>query len=349
MRHRLDLVMRDIEDGRAEILLDALQLEPQIARAAWRRARTAARPSGRRRAAHQRAADGDALHLAAGKLRRACSASLSSMRRSSRDLARPCALISCSGTRRAGERSGKARLSKTREMRIERILLEHEGDVARRRLASRSHRGRRSTTRPASGARGPRRAAESSSCRRRSDRAARRTRHRRCRATARRPPRCAPKRLVRPCAARLQPCARSVVQSRARARGPIALSKSDSRSGGRRARPARRRRPASSTAAAPCSCPCAVVDRHDLGGAEIFGAEDFASKRRAVDRSGYARAARRAPARLGQRPRAPPAPRSRAPSMATGSMPAWRAPSKRNEVHRRRADEVGDEHEAGRS
>ena len=48
-RHRFDLVMGDVEDGGAEILLDVLQLQAACRRGAWRRERKAARPSDRRR------------------------------------------------------------------------------------------------------------------------------------------------------------------------------------------------------------------------------------------------------------------------------------------------------------
>ena len=69
--HGLDLVVRDVEDGGAELLLDALQLEPQIgAQLGVERGQRLVHQVDRR-LAHQRAADGDALHLAAGELRRA--------------------------------------------------------------------------------------------------------------------------------------------------------------------------------------------------------------------------------------------------------------------------------------
>ena len=67
--HGLGLVVGDVEDGGAELLLDALQLEPEVgAELGVERGERLVHQVDRR-PAHQRPADGDALHLAAGKLR----------------------------------------------------------------------------------------------------------------------------------------------------------------------------------------------------------------------------------------------------------------------------------------
>ena len=86
------------------------------------------------------------------------------------------------------------------------------------------------------------------------------------------------------------------------------------------------------------------LDGDDLRGAEILGAEDrrrAASKRR---RSGYAPAARRGPARLRRGPPATRGTAMSAPLTRTRRGPFRQAGAEVEEVHRRRADEVGDEH-----
>jgi hypothetical protein len=63
--HRLDLVVGDVEEASRRDRHGCASARPAGRRGAWRRANSAARPSGRSRIAHQRAADRDALHLAA--------------------------------------------------------------------------------------------------------------------------------------------------------------------------------------------------------------------------------------------------------------------------------------------
>ena len=87
------------------------------------------------------------------------------------------------------------------------------------------------------------------------------------------------------------------------------------------------------------------VDRDDLRGAEIFGAEHRAAQRARVVEPHMLRPDAERQLALGAGPRASPARRSSASPMRT--VAARRASSrraKRQEIHRRRADEVGDEH-----
>ncbi len=102
--------MRDVEDGGAEIVLDVLQLQPQIGAqlGVERGERLVHQIDGR--AAHQRAADRDALHLAAGKLRRAV-LELGRDAEHAGDLLDARLDLRLAAARRAGERSGKARFS----------------------------------------------------------------------------------------------------------------------------------------------------------------------------------------------------------------------------------------------
>ena len=105
--------------------------------------------------------------------------------------------------RRRAQREGQ--VVEDRQMRIERILLEDEGDVARGRRQLR-HVAAADVDRAAVGLLQPGdRAAASSSCRRRSARAARRTRRRRCAGRGRGPPAIVAERLADAPAARRQP------------------------------------------------------------------------------------------------------------------------------------------------
>ena len=173
-RHRLDLVVGHIEDGRAKFDLDAFQLEPQLGAqfGVERRQRLVHQIDGG--IAHQRPPDGDALHLTARQARRAV-VELGGDVEKLRD--RLDALADHRPRAPGGRRTQrKGEIVVDAEMRIERVLLEDEGDVARRRRLRASRRGRRSESRPRRAAAGRRSAAASSSCRRRSDPAARRTR-----------------------------------------------------------------------------------------------------------------------------------------------------------------------------
>ena len=66
-RHRLDLVMGHVKEGGAQVGVDALQLDPQVgAQLGVERGERFVHQVDAG-VAHQRAADGDALHLAARK------------------------------------------------------------------------------------------------------------------------------------------------------------------------------------------------------------------------------------------------------------------------------------------
>ena len=70
-RHRLDLVVRDIEQRRAELALDALEFDPQVGAQLGVERREGLVHQEDGRVADQRASDRDPLHLAAGQLGRA--------------------------------------------------------------------------------------------------------------------------------------------------------------------------------------------------------------------------------------------------------------------------------------
>ena len=86
------------------------------------------------------------------------------------------------------------------------------------------------------------------------------------------------------------------------------------------------------------------LDRDDLGGAEIFGAVDRRREAWNCRRSGCAQAGRRAPFRQARRPRAIPARRLSRPARTISRAPFGEPAVEGQEVHRRRADEIGDEH-----
>ena len=70
-RQRLDLVMRDIDHGVAELLVELLDLDPQLVAQLGVEVGKRLVEQEDVDIAHQRPADGDALALAAGKLGRA--------------------------------------------------------------------------------------------------------------------------------------------------------------------------------------------------------------------------------------------------------------------------------------
>ena len=130
--HGLDLVVGDIQQRGAEFLLDALQLDAHLAaqlgveRGQWLVHQID------RRAAHQGAADRDALHLAAGKLRRpVLELGADPQHLGDRGYA-PLDLRLRHPARGRAQREGE--IVEHRQMRIERVLLEDEGDVAGRGL-----------------------------------------------------------------------------------------------------------------------------------------------------------------------------------------------------------------------
>ena len=133
-RHGFGLVVGDVEDRRAELLLDALQLEAQIGAQLGVERRERLVHQVDRGPAHKRAADGDALHLAAGQLRGAV-LELAGDAQHGRDLVdAPLDLVLRHAARRRAQREGEVVVGG--EVRVERILLEDE----RRRLARRARR-----------------------------------------------------------------------------------------------------------------------------------------------------------------------------------------------------------------
>ena len=186
-RHGFDLVMRDVEDGRAKVELDALDLKPQFGAqlGVERGKRLVHQIDGR--AADERAADRDALHLAAGQPSGAV-AELAGNPEEIGHLLHPLADLRLGQlAQRRAQREGQIVVH--RQMRIERILLEDERDIARGWRLARSRPDRQSKSRPGPAAQGPRSGAKSWSCPRRSVRAERRTRRWRSQAKDRARPR----------------------------------------------------------------------------------------------------------------------------------------------------------------
>ena len=186
--HGLDLVVRHVEDRRSQLALDALELEPQFgAKLGVERGERLVHQIDRG-LADQRPADRDALHFAARK-RVARLLELVLDMQQLRDLLDPAAdRFLVDAPRRRAQRKGQIVVDG--QVRIKRVLLKDEGDVARRPATSLV------TSRPLdhdAAAIGPLEAGDQAqaswSCRRRSGRAARRTRRARWRARARRPPR----------------------------------------------------------------------------------------------------------------------------------------------------------------
>ena len=129
---RLDLVVRHVEHGRAEVLLDALQLEAQVvAQLGVERGQRLVHQR-HRRLAHQRAADRHALHLRRPTARWPGCASLSSMCSS---CATSLTLRAHLGLGRAAQRRAQreGEVVEDAQVRVQRVLLEHEGHVAQRR------------------------------------------------------------------------------------------------------------------------------------------------------------------------------------------------------------------------
>ncbi len=190
--------------------------------------------------------------------------------------------ISSSGVRRDRRAQRKGEIVVDGEMRIERILLEHEGDVARRRRQARDIARRRCESRRGPGVSRP---ATSRKRRRlaraRSARAARRTRRPRSSSERSSTATMSPKRL-RDAVQRDLSHARPPRAARVRIARPLALSNSDSFSG-RNARPSRSpTRTARLRRRARAQRPEVGGQRHDLRGAEIFDREHRAAQRARV-------------------------------------------------------------------
>ena len=149
-RHRLDLVVRDVEHRRAEVLLDALELEAQVVAQLGVERRQRLVHQRDRGLAHQRAADRDALHLPARELGRrawrACRRCAAGARPRS-----PCARTFGLGARPQRRAQREREVVEHAQVRVERVLLEHEGHVAQRRRGRGDVVGRRCGRWPASG------------------------------------------------------------------------------------------------------------------------------------------------------------------------------------------------------
>ena len=132
--HRLDLVVGDVDRGDAELALQALDLERASARAAWRRGWRAARRTGTPPA---RARWRGPWRRAGAGRPRAGAAGAASNGPSSRILAAFCTRTSISALATAADLQAKGHVLVDAHVRIERVVLEHHGDVAILGLAAR--------------------------------------------------------------------------------------------------------------------------------------------------------------------------------------------------------------------
>ena len=161
-RHRLELVVRDIDHRPAERGGAARSARPACGRAAWRRGSTAARPAGRR--------VGSRTSARPSATRCCCPPeSWRGLRASSASAAAVSATVATRASRSAfGHAALLQRIGdvlRHRHVRIERVGLEHHRDVALRRAPRRSPRGRRCGSRRWSETPAPPACAASSSCR----------------------------------------------------------------------------------------------------------------------------------------------------------------------------------------
>ena len=127
-RHGLDLVVRHVEDRRSQLALDAFELKAQFRAklGVQRGQRLVHQIDGR--LADQRPADGDPLHFAAGKRGSSIAELLLDMKQF-RYLLDPTAYhLLIHAPRRRAQRKGQIVVD--RQMRIKRILLKYERDVA---------------------------------------------------------------------------------------------------------------------------------------------------------------------------------------------------------------------------
>ena len=125
-RHRLDLVVGDVDHRRAERLVQLRQLDAHLH--AQHRIEVGQRLVEQEdlRLAHQRAADGDALALAAGQLRRLAVHQLVELQQRGDLVGAPGLHLA----RGAGDRQREGDVLAHRQMRVERVGLEHHGDAA---------------------------------------------------------------------------------------------------------------------------------------------------------------------------------------------------------------------------
>ena len=125
--HGLDLVVGDVDRRGLQPLVQLLDLGAHLRRAAWRRGSTAARrtgtPAGRARWR------GPWRRAGAGR-RRAGAESGRDRGRGRGSRPRACTRSSISRLRRAAQLEREAHVGGDRHVRIERVVLEHHGDVA---------------------------------------------------------------------------------------------------------------------------------------------------------------------------------------------------------------------------
>src|SRR5579871_1076730 len=126
--HGFDLVMGNIEDGGAEILLDALQLQSEIRPEFCIEGRQRLVHQIDGRPAHQGPTDGHALHLATGEFGRAVGELVGDAEQARHFPYLALDLLLGQPAHRRTEREGQ--VVEDRKMGVERILLEDEGHVA---------------------------------------------------------------------------------------------------------------------------------------------------------------------------------------------------------------------------
>jgi hypothetical protein len=132
--HGFDLVMGHIKDRCTELDLNALELEAQFGAQLGIERRERLVHQINRRIAHQGAADRDPLHLAAGQPRSAIAELAGDVQKLGRLLDALSDQRLRHMARRRAQRKGE--IVVYRQVRIERVLLKDEGDVARsRRIA----------------------------------------------------------------------------------------------------------------------------------------------------------------------------------------------------------------------
>ncbi|MCY1231036.1 hypothetical protein D9M72_434720 [compost metagenome] len=129
-RHRLDLVVRDVDDRRLHAMVQALDLGAHVDAQLGVEVGQRLVEQEDLRVAHQRTAHGDALALTAGKLARLAVEQMADLQHVGDLLDRLFALV----LRHAADFHAEGDVSGDRHVRIERVGLEHHGDVALRRM-----------------------------------------------------------------------------------------------------------------------------------------------------------------------------------------------------------------------
>ena len=192
-RHGLLLVVRDVHEGDADVLLDALELDLELlAQAQVERAERLVEQQGAR-AVDERAGERDALLLAAGELAGLALAEVAELDQLERLGRRACGPRPCRPCCRS---SPKRDVALDAQVGEERVGLEDRVDVALVRRALRDVVAAEEDAAVGRAPRSRRSSAASWSCRSPTGRAGRRTRRAASRDRARRPPIMSPKRFV---------------------------------------------------------------------------------------------------------------------------------------------------------